>query len=152
MFAIVLFAAWLGFSLFRILFCGDTVVETLLINSLIINVGAGGLYGFIAHAFFGDMAAEYTGWPKGNPFQSQVAVASLALSALGFASIWIKGNFWIAAIVAYSIFLLGSSYAHTREMIDNKNFSAGNAGPSFFTDIMNPIILIVLGTIYYLKV
>ena len=152
MFAMVLFVAWLGLSLFQILCYRDAVVETLLLNSLIINVGVGGMYGFIAHAFFGDMAAEYTGWPRGNPFQFQVAVAGLALSALGFASIWIRGNFWIAAIIAYTIFLLGSSYAHTREMIDNKNFSAGNAGPAFFTDVMNPIILIVLGTIYYLKI
>jgi hypothetical protein len=152
MFAILLFAVWLGLSLLQILFYGAAVVETLLLNSLIINVGVGGLYGFIANSVFADMAAEFTGWPKGSPFQFEVAVACLALSALGFISIWIKGSFWMAAIAAYAIFLLGSSYAHTREMIDNKNFSSGNAGPAFFTDIMNPLILMVLGLIYYLKV
>jgi hypothetical protein len=151
MFSILLFTVWLGLSLFEVLYYGDPVVETLLLNSLIINVGVGGLYGFVANAFCADMAAEYCGWPKGSPFQFEVAIASLALSALGFAAIWLRGNFWIAAIAAYSIFLLGSSYAHTREMIDNKNFTSGNAGPVFFTNVMNPIILMVLGLIFYLK-
>jgi hypothetical protein len=151
MFAIVLFAGWLGLSLFQISFYKAAVVETLLLNSLIINVGLGGLYGFLGHALYADRVAKFIGWPRGNPFQFEVAVAYLALSALGFTSIWLRENFWIATIIAYSIFLLGAAYGHTREMIDRKNFSAGNAGPGFFTDIMNPLILIALGIIYILK-
>jgi len=151
MFAIILFAGWLGFSLFQISFYRAAVVETLLLNSLIINVGVGGLYGFIGHAFVADRVAKFIGWPKGNPFQFEVAVTYLAISALGFVSIWLKGDFWIATIIAYSIFLLGAAYGHTREMMERKNFSQGNAGPAFFIDIMNPLILIALGIIYYLK-
>jgi hypothetical protein len=146
--AIVLFAVWLGLSLFQISFYRVAVVETLLLNSLIINVGAGGLYAFIGHAFFADRVARFIGWAKGNPFQFEVAVTYLALSALGFVSIWLRDKFWIAAIIAYSIFMLGAAYGHTREMIEKKNFSEGNAGPTFFIDIMNPLIMVVLGIIY----
>ena len=107
MFAVVLFACWLGFSLFQIFLYKSSVVETLLLNCLVINVGLGNLIGFMGNSIFADEAAEYNGLPKGNPFQFEVAVANLALSVMGIASAWLRDNFWLATIVAYSIFMLG---------------------------------------------
>jgi len=151
MFAIIFFAVWLGLSFFQILVLKADCVETLLLNSLVINIGLGGMWSFAGHAFLADRVAASIGWPKGNPFQFEVAVANLALGVMGIVCVWLWGSFWIATIIACSIFLLGAAYGHTMEMIHKKNFSPGNAGPVFFTDIINPLTLIILAIIYFMK-
>jgi len=148
MYVVVLFVAWLVISLVQIFFFKTDAGTTLLLNSLVINVGLGGLYAFIGHAFFADRVAEYIRWPKGSPFQFEVAVTNLGLGVLGILCVWLRGNFWIATIIAYSVFLLGAAFGHIRQMVKAKNLSAGNVGPVFVADILNPLILIVLAIIF----
>src|SRR3989338_3349873 len=45
-------------------------------------VGLSGIWGFIFHTFFPDMAAMFIGW-KNSPFQFEVAVANLGLGLVG---------------------------------------------------------------------
>jgi hypothetical protein len=53
----------------------------LIVHSLSVIAGLGGLYAFLGHSFRSDEVAAGVGWPKGNPFQREVAVANLALDA-----------------------------------------------------------------------
>src|ERR687883_1824976 len=44
---------------------------------LVITVGIGSIFFFIAHTVFADSTAASIGWPAGNPFQYEVALANL---------------------------------------------------------------------------
>lgn len=122
---------------------GGRVAEILLLWLLVINTGFGGLYAFMGHTFAANEVAESIGWPAGNPFQTEVAVANLAIAALGILSYWIRGNFWTAAVVATSIWLLGAAAIHVKEMVEG-NYNPGNAGVIFYMDIIGPLLLIAL--------
>jgi NAD(P)-dependent dehydrogenase (short-subunit alcohol dehydrogenase family) len=45
-------------------------------------LGVGGVFGFVGHTVYADIAAASIGWPPGNPFQTEVAVANLAIGSL----------------------------------------------------------------------
>ncbi len=94
---------------------GGRVAEILLIWLLVINTGIGGLYAFSGHLFAADEVAASIGWPAGNPFQTEVAVANLAIGTLGILSYWIRGNVWTAAVIVTSIWLLGAAAIHLSE-------------------------------------
>ncbi len=69
---------------------GKRLAEILLLWFLVINTGLGGLYAFMGHTFAANEVAESIGWPTGNPFQTEVAVANLAIGTLGILSYWIR--------------------------------------------------------------
>ncbi|MCX6004466.1 MAG: hypothetical protein NT082_02160 [Chloroflexi bacterium] len=148
MHVIFLFVLWVILAIMQIVLSGSDAIETLLMDGLIIMVGLGGLYSFIGHLFFSGKVAVSIGWPQGNPFQSEVAMANLAIGVLGILSYWIHYYFWIATVVAFSVFMLGTACIHIRDMRKSKNFTTGNAGPVFFADIGMPLILIILLVIY----
>ena len=120
------------------------VVETLLFYFLVFLVGVTGFYSFLGHAFNADHVAKFIGWPAGNPFQWEVAVSNLGHAVLGILCIWIRGAFWTATVIVSSVWLLGCAYGHVREMVKNRNFSPGNAGPPFYSDVVKPLVLIGL--------
>jgi hypothetical protein len=71
-------------------------------------------------------------------------VANLAIGTLGILSYWIRGNFWTAAVIATSIWLLGAAAIHMGEMVGESNYNPGNAGVVFYMDIIGPLLLIAL--------
>jgi hypothetical protein len=148
---IFLFVLWLILGITQAVFYNSDIVESLLMNALIIIVGIGGLFSFIEHFFFPGRIAASTGWPSGNPFQSEVAMANLALGVLGILSYWIRYYFWIATVIAFSIFMLGAAYVHIREMRKAGNFSINNAVPMFIGNVGIPLILIGVLVIYILR-
>lgn len=123
---------------------GKRIAEILLLWLLVINTGLGGLYAFMGHTFAANEVAESIGWPTDNPFQTEVAVANLAIGTLGILSYWIRGNFWTAAVIATSVWLLGAATIHVIEMVTAGNYNPGNAGVIFYMDIIGPLFLIVL--------
>jgi hypothetical protein len=121
------------------------VAEIFLLWLLVILVGVGGgVFGFIGHTFLADQTAASIGWPAGNPFQTEVAVANLAVGILGILCYWMRGNFWVATVIANSVFLLGAAVVHIRDIVVAANYSPGNAGIVLYTDILIPVILIAL--------
>ena len=102
---------------------GRRIAAILLLWLLVINVGLSGMWAFIGHTLFAEQVAESIGWPAGNPFQTEVAVANLAIGALGILCYWIKDNFWSAAVIATSIWLLGAATIHVREIVVAGNYS-----------------------------
>jgi len=122
-----------------------------LLSFLVISVGIGSLIGFVGHVFFADRVAIDIGWATGSPFQQEVGFANLAIGILGITCIWLRGNYWVATVIAATIFLWGAAYGHIIDIIIHGNYStgnAGNAGGALFNDILVPLITIALLAAY----
>jgi hypothetical protein len=116
-----------------------------------IAVGIGGLLGFVGHTMRADEIAKSIGWPAGNPFQFEVAMANLAFGVLGLLCIKFRNGFWTATILGYGIFLEGAAYGHIREILKAGNWSVNNADSILIVDILFPIFLLSLLALSELK-
>jgi hypothetical protein len=125
------------------------VAEIFLLWFLVITVGILSVFFFISHTVFADTTAASIGWPAGNPFQSEVAVANLTIATLGILCYWIRGNFWVATVIAFSVQWLGAAVVHIRDIVVAANYAPNNAGMTLYLDILMPMILIAL-LVYYL--
>jgi hypothetical protein len=119
------------------------VVEDVFSYFLLFSVGVSFFYNFVAHVFFGNMAAEFIGWEP-SPFQAEVGMSSLGYSVVGLLAF--RGGLGLraAAVVGPAIFLLGAAAGHVHQMIVAHNFAPGNAGIVFYTDIAIPIVGLAL--------
>jgi uncharacterized protein DUF6790 len=125
------------------------VVHILLLYALVFGIGVIGLpLGFIPHVFFADGAAQLIGWPPGSPFQFEVGVHDGAWGVLGFLCIWIGGLFWLATGLGWSLFMIGATYGHIREMVIEGNYAPYNF-LTIFSDGFIAIWLLVLLYLYY---
>jgi hypothetical protein len=124
------------------------VAQIFLLWFLVVTVGIGSVAFFIGHTVFADWTAACIGWPAGNPFQFEVAVANLTIGTLGILCYWIRGNFWVATVIAFSVQWLGAAVVHIREIVDAANYAPNNAGMTLYLDILMPLILIAL-LVYY---
>jgi len=127
---------------------GSPVALSLLLWLLVVMVGLGGIWAFLGHYLKSDEVAGYIGWPKGNPFQKEVAFTNLAMGTCGLLCYFIRDGFWLATIVFVSVFLLGAASVHVRERRRSGNRNPGNAGPVFYADILLPVALWILHAIY----
>lgn len=115
----------------------------LLVTSITYLVGVNGFVLGSGHLLFPDPIARSIGWQK-SPFQWEVGLASISYGVLGVMAGSFGQAWWLAAILAFSVFYLGAAAGHVREMVTEKNFSPGNAGFIFYYDIIVPIYLICL--------
>ena len=127
------------------------VAQIFLLWFLVITVGICSVFFFIAHTVFADSTAASIGWPAGNPFQYEVAVANLHIAILGILCYWIRGNFWLATVIAFSVQRLGASVVHIRDIVVAANYAPNNAGMTLYLEILIPVILIAL-LVYYERV
>ncbi len=111
----------------------------------VILLGAGmvSLYAAGMHIFFGPLAASNIGWET-SPFQYEVGVANLGFGLLCVLSFRAGYAFRLAAVMGLTCWLWGNAMGHIRQMIVAGNFAPGNAGPWFWTDVLGPLLLIVL--------
>jgi hypothetical protein len=123
---------------------GRRIAEILLLWFLVIFVGVGGVFGFIGHTVYADIAAASIGWPAGNPFQTEVGIANLAIGVLGILCYWFRSEFWIATVIGNSVWQLGDAVGHIRQIIVADNWSPNNAGAALYADIAIPVVLIAL--------
>ncbi len=80
----------------------------------------------------------------GNTFQTEVAVANLAIGTLGILCFWFRDNFWMATVIAASVWFLGDAVGHVQQIIVADNYSPNNAGAALYNDIVVPLILLAL--------
>lgn len=121
------------------------VVETLLFYLLLVNVGFTGLFAFYGHAFLSDQVAAGIGWPKGSPFQLEIAATNLAFGVLGVLCVFFRDDFWLATGLGYSLFLFGAAFVHIREILAAGNLALYNAGPVLYVgDIGVPTLILAL--------
>lgn len=115
-------------------------------------VGLGGIWAFMGHVFDANAVANSIGWPTGNPFQFEVAVANLSYGVLGLLCLHYRGYFWWATAIVYSVFLWGAAYGHIYEMVVNNNHEPGNSGYVLYADIITPLLLFGLLLAYRYRV
>lgn len=108
----------------------------------LLSAGFIGIYTFIAHAFFPEISAANIGWQT-SPFQYEVAVANLGFGLCCILAFWASYSFRLATVIGISCWLWGNAVGHIREMIVAHNFSPGNAGPWFWSDVIVPLLLII---------
>lgn len=116
----------------------QVVVEKLLAWHVFWAIGAGYLYNFVMHGFFGAMSARFIGWAD-SPFQFEVATASLGFAAIGFIAAFRSFDLRLAAILGPGLFTLGAAVGHVYQMIAAHNFAPGNTGVIFYMDIIIPL-------------
>jgi hypothetical protein len=119
------------------------VIESLFFWFLFFSIGVSFFYNFVMHTFFGEMAARFIGWAD-SPFQAEVGYASLGFALVGFVAAFRTLDARLAAILGPAAFLWGAAAGHLREMLLHGNYSPGNAGAIFWTDILLPVIGLAL--------
>lgn len=120
------------------------VVETVLLYLLLFSAGLGGLNAFVGHLFFSDRIATGIGWPTGNPFQLEVAIGDGAWGLLGVLCIWLRGRFWLATGLGWSVFLIGAGVVHLRDTWLRGNLAPYNAGMIVPNFLLPALILVFL--------
>jgi hypothetical protein len=122
---------------------GAMIVEALTAYFLLCTIGLSSLYNFVMHVFFGEMAARFIGWAD-SPFQVEVGFASLGFAVVALLAF--KGDFslQLAAIVGPACFLWGAAGGHIYQMVTAGNFAPGNAGVIFYSDLLIPVMGLVL--------
>lgn len=118
-------------------------IELFLLYQIVFSLGLTSILAFFGLTLMADYVAEYTGWPP-SPFEQQLANVNLAFGVLGILSIWLRGNFWIATILGFSIWILGDGVHHILNWWLNSNNAAGNVGVPLYTDLIVPIVLLFL--------
>jgi hypothetical protein len=122
---------------------GITISENLYRWISLLGAGVVGVYVFFTHAFMPSVSAGQIGWQT-SPFQHEVAVANLGFGILCILAFSASYGFRLASVIGISIWLWGDAIVHIRQMIVAKNFSPGNAGPWFWSDVLVPLLLVWL--------
>lgn len=112
-------------------------------------VGLMGLWGALGHIVFPAQSAAAIGWAT-SPFQTEVGLANLGMGLAGvIAAFWRDWGFRAAVAVMMAGFLGGAGINHIIEIGRTGNLAAGNAGPILYTDLLTPLLLVILLTLTY---
>lgn len=123
----------------------STSLETFTAYILFFTMGLMGVLAAYAHIFMGREIAESIGWEAGSPFQFEMGVANLSYGVLGILAFWIRGRFWDAAILGWSVLLLGCFVGHVISYTTDNNTAPYNIGaPIWFYDLFLPLLLLSL--------
>lgn len=120
------------------------VAELLLMYAFALPVGLGGTIGFIGHTMRAGPVAASIGWPAGNPFQYEVAVANLAFGVLGILCLRFRDGFWAATAISWSVFMLGAAAVHLHQIHAGQAYAPANAGAMLYFDIIAPVYVLTL--------
>ncbi|MBU1166927.1 hypothetical protein KKC60_00770 [Patescibacteria group bacterium] len=129
-----------------VLFFNGAFIETLLQSILFWVVGVLGVVSFFMHwrRKTADRLARNIGWEPGSPFQKEVAAAGGAFGILGILSTWIMGDFWTATVIGVSFMLFMMGVGHIIDLKKRENKSILNTGAVLYSDILGPIVMVVL--------
>jgi len=119
------------------------VPDALLAYFILFNIGFAYLYNFVCHVFFAEQTAKFIGWAN-SPFQLEVGFASLGFAVVGLAAFRGGAGLRTASILGPTMFLWGAAGGHVDQMVKVHNFSPGNAGVVFWSDILLPIVGFIL--------
>jgi hypothetical protein len=121
----------------------EPLADRLLAWVLLLPLGVAGLWGALFHLFFPEVAAADIGWQV-SPFQFEVGMADLAIGVTACLSFWRGLEFKTAAVIVNAIALIGDAIGHVWQMAVAGNYTSGNAGVPFYSDIIFPSLAIIL--------
>ena len=103
------------------------------------QIAGSGLFG---HFFLSDTVAQSIGWPKGNPFQLEVAFANLAIGVLGIVAMGRRHGFREATVIAVSVFSLGSNHRPRHRYYPRLAILAPGNTLQNVSNLLRPVLLI----------
>ena len=116
-------------------------LEIFLLYLFGVGVAGSGIGGFFGHFFISDSVAESIGWPTGNPFQLEVGFANLAVGILGIVAMGRRDGFREATVIAVTVFSVGATIVHARDIIETGNLAPGNTLQNV-GNLLKPALLI----------
>jgi len=145
MLSVGLFILALVFSSVHAYKSKDRYSELLLRYILFFNMGLMGLLATYAHVWMGPATAAKIGWQAGSPFQFEIGMANLSYGVLGIFAFYKSRDFATAAIIGWSILLLGCFVGHLINYYETANAAPYNIGVYvWFNDLMLPILALGL--------
>ena len=121
------------------------IADVLLLYAFAFPIGLGGLVGFVGHTMRAGPVAASIGWPAGNPFQYEVAVANLAFGVLGILCLWFRRDgFWTATAIGWSVFMLGAAAVHLHQIHIGQPYAPENAGAILYFNVLAPVTILAL--------
>lgn len=154
MFPVFLFCLAILFTIvhatYKKVWTGPKFVEVFLGYIIFFSMGIMSLFAAYGHVFMGPEIAKLIGWQPGSPFQFEIGMANLSYGVLGVLALWVKGRFWDAAVIGWSVLLLGCFLGHVINYYADNNAAPLNIGPYiWFYDLFLPILL--LGMLIYVR-
>jgi 4-amino-4-deoxy-L-arabinose transferase-like glycosyltransferase len=116
-------------------------LEIFLLYLFGVGVAGSGIGGIFGHLFIADSVAESIGWPTGNPFQFEVGFANLAVGILGIIAMGRRDGFREATVIAVTVFGVGATIVHVRDIIQTGNLAPGNTIQNV-GNLLKPALLI----------
>ncbi|HTM64475.1 MAG TPA: DUF6790 family protein [Gammaproteobacteria bacterium] len=112
-------------------------------------LGCAGIYTFIMHVFYPQIASAVIGWSP-SPFEFEVGIANLAFGTIAILSFNASFGFRLATVIANVIWLFGDASQHVTLMITTGNFNIGNAGSWLWLDdlILPMVMLLCINGLY----
>lgn len=117
----------------------EKIYEPLLAYYCFMGLGVCNLYNFVMHVFFAPLSAHFISWAN-SPFQYEVGFASLGFGVVGLLAFRRDFGLRLAAVLGPAFFLWGAAGGHIYQMVAHRNFSPGNAGVVFWTDLFVPVV------------
>lgn len=121
----------------------NLAAEAFLSFYMLFAIGINNLVNFVMHVFFGEMSAGFIGWAD-SPFQTEVGFASLGIGIAGVLAFRAGLPFRFATFIPPAVFSLGAAGGHVYQMIVAHNYSVGNVGLVLPTDIILPLVGMLL--------
>jgi 4-amino-4-deoxy-L-arabinose transferase-like glycosyltransferase len=116
-------------------------LEIFLLYLFGVGVAGSGISSFFGHFFISDLVAESIDWPKGNPFQLEMAFANLTVGILGIVAMGRRDGFREATVVAVTVLGVGATVVHIMDMIQTGNLAPGNTLQNV-SNLLKPALLV----------
>ncbi len=146
---------------FPLLMCGLAILFALMIPAnfnrrffscmLFFVIGIGGIWDFTQHnPLLQQFTPHATNW-QSNPLELPFAVANLALGISGVIASFANWSYRAAIVSISTVWLWGSAAFQIEQMIYTHSFSLPNHSSILLTNLLIPLILIILLIISYEK-
>lgn len=146
---------------FPLFMCGLAIVFAILIPAnfnrrfftcmLFFVVGIGGIWDFVQHnPHLQQFTPHSIDW-QANPLELPYALANLAVGLSGLIATFANWSYRAAIVGVTSVWLWGSAAFQIDQMIYSQHFTLPNNGSILLTNLLIPLILIILLILSYEK-
>jgi hypothetical protein len=99
------------------------------------RVGAGRFGAGISHIFFGKAISRSIGFAA-SPYELEAGFANLGFGVAALMAGSFQKEYWLAIIVANSIFRVGCGAGHIKQIITDRNFAVNNTAILFLNFVV----------------